>query len=68
MRWTEHVACVGERRDAYRVVVGKPKQVSTQNFSFALGAWGWGWGGGKLTLRLYIKFVWFKNHVIKIVS
>jgi hypothetical protein len=25
MRWAVHVACVGERRDAYRVLVGKPE-------------------------------------------
>ena len=37
------MACVGERRVAYKVVVGKPKQVFTQNFSFAPGAWGWVW-------------------------
>jgi len=24
MRWAEHVAHVGERRDSYRVLVGKP--------------------------------------------
>jgi len=23
MRWAEHVACMGERRDVYRVLVGK---------------------------------------------
>jgi hypothetical protein len=25
MRWAGHVACMGERRDAYRVLVGKPE-------------------------------------------
>jgi hypothetical protein len=25
MRWAGHVACVGERRDVYRVLVGKPE-------------------------------------------
>ena len=25
MRWEEHVACMGERRGAYRVLVGKPE-------------------------------------------
>jgi hypothetical protein len=25
MRWVEHVACIGERRDVYRVLVGKPE-------------------------------------------
>jgi len=25
MLWVGHVACVGERRDAYRVFVGKPE-------------------------------------------
>jgi len=24
MRWVGHVACMGERRDVYRVLVGKP--------------------------------------------
>jgi len=24
MRWTEHVACMGDRRGAYRILVGKP--------------------------------------------
>jgi hypothetical protein len=24
MKWVEHVACNGERRGAYRVLVGKP--------------------------------------------
>jgi hypothetical protein len=26
MRWAGHVACVGERRDVYRILVGKPEQ------------------------------------------
>ena len=25
MRWAEHVACMGERRDEYRVLVWKPE-------------------------------------------
>ena len=25
MRWAGHVACMGERRDVYRVLVGKPE-------------------------------------------
>jgi hypothetical protein len=25
MRWVGHVACIGERRGAYRVLVGRPK-------------------------------------------
>jgi len=25
MRWAPHVACMGKRRRAYRVLVGKPK-------------------------------------------
>jgi len=25
MRWTGHVACVGEEREVYRVLVGKPE-------------------------------------------
>jgi len=25
MRWAGHVACTGERRDVYRVLVGKPE-------------------------------------------
>jgi len=25
MRWAEHVACMGERRGVYRVLVGKPE-------------------------------------------
>jgi hypothetical protein len=25
MRWTEHVACMGERRGVYRILVGRPK-------------------------------------------
>ena len=25
MRWAGHVACVGERRGAYRVLLGKPE-------------------------------------------
>jgi len=24
MRWAGHVACMGERRSAYRILVGKP--------------------------------------------
>jgi hypothetical protein len=26
MRWTRYVACMGERRGAYRVLVGKPER------------------------------------------
>jgi hypothetical protein len=25
MRWVEHVACIGEDREVYRVLVGKPE-------------------------------------------
>jgi hypothetical protein len=25
MRWERHVACMGEMRNAYRILVGKPK-------------------------------------------
>jgi len=25
MRWTEHVACMGESRGVYRLLVGKPE-------------------------------------------
>jgi hypothetical protein len=25
MKWAEHVACMGERRSAFRVLVGKPE-------------------------------------------
>jgi hypothetical protein len=25
MRWVEHVACVGKRRGAYKILVGKPE-------------------------------------------
>jgi hypothetical protein len=25
VRWAEHVACMGERRNAYRILVGKPE-------------------------------------------
>jgi hypothetical protein len=25
MRWADHVACMGEMRNAYRVLVGKPE-------------------------------------------
>jgi len=24
MRWVEHVACIGDRRGAYRVLLGRP--------------------------------------------
>jgi len=24
-KWSRHVACVGEKRDAYRVLMGKPE-------------------------------------------
>jgi hypothetical protein len=26
MRWVGHVACLGERRGSYRVLVGKPEE------------------------------------------
>jgi hypothetical protein len=25
MRWEEHVACMGEKRNAYRILMGKPE-------------------------------------------
>jgi hypothetical protein len=25
MKWAEHVACIGEKRGAYRILVGRPK-------------------------------------------
>jgi hypothetical protein len=30
MRWAEHVACMGEGRDEYRVLVGKPEGRKTR--------------------------------------
>jgi hypothetical protein len=26
MRWTEHVKCMGDMRNAYKILVGKPKR------------------------------------------
>jgi hypothetical protein len=26
MRWAEHVACMGERKGAYRIFMGKPEE------------------------------------------
>jgi len=26
MRWVEHVACIGERRGVYRMLMGKPEE------------------------------------------
>jgi hypothetical protein len=26
IRWVEHVACMGEMRNAYRILVGKPEE------------------------------------------
>jgi hypothetical protein len=30
MRWAGHVACMGERRSTYRVLVGKPEGETTR--------------------------------------
>jgi hypothetical protein len=30
MRWAGHVACMGEERKVYRVLVGKPEGETTQ--------------------------------------
>jgi hypothetical protein len=29
MRWAEHVAQMGEKRNAYRLLIGKPKGMET---------------------------------------
>jgi hypothetical protein len=29
MRWTGHVACLGEKINAYRILMGKPEEKST---------------------------------------
>ena len=55
MRWAGHVACVGERRGVYRVLVGKPERKSPlvrsrrrweDNINMDLqemGCWGMDW-------------------------
>jgi hypothetical protein len=51
MRWTGHVARVGEKRDAYRLLVGKPdgksplgrpRRRGVDNIRMDLGEVGWG--------------------------
>jgi hypothetical protein len=37
MKWAGHVPCMGEKRNAYRILVGKPEGTPLQ-----LGGWAWG--------------------------
>ena len=47
MRLSGHVACVGDRRDAYRVLVGRP------DGKRPLGGPGW-----KYYIKMYLKKKW----------
>jgi hypothetical protein len=33
MRWTEHVACMGEMRDSYTILDGRPQGKASLRFS-----------------------------------
>jgi len=39
MSWSGKVACVGERRDAYRVLVGRPRCRWEDNIKFDFKKW-----------------------------
>ena len=54
LRWTGHVACMGERRGACRVLVGKPERRRplgrprrTWKDNIKMEIWEVGWGNGK---------------------
>ena len=61
MRWAGHVACMGESRGAYRVLVGKPEVKRPlgrlghrwdDNIKMALQEVGWGTWTGLIWLRI----------------
>jgi hypothetical protein len=54
IRWADHVARMGEKWNAYRLLVGKPegkrplgrpRRKWVDNIRMDLGEVGWGWGG-----------------------
>jgi len=50
MRWTGHVACMGERRDAYRVLVGKPE--GKKSLGRPMHRW-------EDNIKMYLQEVWW---------
>jgi hypothetical protein len=47
LKWAGHVACMGERRSAYRVLVGKPEgrnHLEDQDVEGSLQSLGWVYG------------------------
>jgi len=61
MRWERHVACMGERRGAYRVLVGnpegkrplsRPRHRWEDNIKMDLQKVGWGAWTGLIWLRV----------------
>ena len=43
MSWAGHVASMGERRDAYRILVGRPRHRRKDNIKMDLLEMGWGY-------------------------
>jgi hypothetical protein len=42
MKWEEHVARIGEKRNTYRILVGRPRRKCVNNIKLDLTEIGWG--------------------------
>jgi hypothetical protein len=60
MRWAGHVARMGEGRNVYRVLVGKPKGKDHLEDQGVDGRMGTKWTLGRLVWGVWSGFTWFR--------
>jgi hypothetical protein len=58
MRWVGHVACLGEERKVYKVLVGKPKGKTTWKTKDQMGS---EWILGRLAWGMWTGFDWLRT-------
>jgi hypothetical protein len=61
MRWVGHVARMGEERNVYKVLVGKPKGKNHLEDQGVGGKMGSEWILGRLAWRVWIGFDWLRT-------
>jgi hypothetical protein len=61
IRWVGHVACMGEERKVYKVLVGKPEGKNHLEDQGVGGKMGSEWILGRLAWRVWIGFDWLRT-------
>jgi hypothetical protein len=60
MRWAGHVACVGEMRNAYKILVRKPEERNLSEDLSVAGRIILEWILGKVGRKVWTGFVWLR--------